>query len=222
MSTKRQINLHLVLTIFLGIGMVVFGVLAIIAWRDNQDIHNNLDQKVAAATAIAVEKQKKEDKAAFDKANELPYRTYTADSVDGGFSLDVPKNWSIFSGHNNGPNRQLQLIAGPNAVKVNYAPNANNTLPFQVQLVDKSISSVNREWQDRIKTYKQRKKVLVNSSVSVSGITASKYEGIIDDKNHNGIVVTLPVRDKTMIISTDSVQYKEQFNAMLSSAKITP
>jgi translation initiation factor 2 gamma subunit (eIF-2gamma) len=83
MKQTGEVNLHLVLTIFLGFGMVLFGVLAIVAYQDNHHTQTHLSALNATAAAQAAVTQKKVDTIANAKANELPYQTYIADPVDG-------------------------------------------------------------------------------------------------------------------------------------------
>src|SRR5438876_441811 len=86
-----QANIHLILTFFLGFGMVLFGVLAVLAYEDSSNIHATLDEKSQAAGDAAAKKQKATDDMANTKANEQPYRVYTASAVDGSFTLQIPK-----------------------------------------------------------------------------------------------------------------------------------
>ncbi|HSX41179.1 MAG TPA: hypothetical protein VLF21_00880 [Candidatus Saccharimonadales bacterium] len=218
MHNGGRVNLHIVLTIFLGLGMVLFGVLAVIAYNHDAVTTANLNDTVSRAKAAAAADQKKLDDAANIKANELPYRTYTALPVDGGFSLNIPKSWSLYAGHNSTDSVvQLDLIADLDVVN-NYLNNkVINTHAFHLQLLNKTQTNVIRSYDDKIK-----KKDVSSKTVQVSGINATWLEGAIDDQRHNGVVVILPIRDKTMVISTDSHDYLSEFNNILSQAKIIP
>lgn len=197
--------------------MVLFGILAIIAYRDNTYIHTNLNILNAKAAQEAADEQKKLDDAAYIKANQLPFRTYTAEPVNGGFQLQIPKNWSLYAGNNTTALTQLDLASSPDVVVVNSGPNAVNTHAFHLQLRKASAASINKTFEARLK-----KKTLTSRGVIVSGIQGTWFEGTIDDQRHNGVVVVLPVRDKTMVISTETRNYLDEFNKILSTAKIIP
>jgi hypothetical protein len=220
MKQRGSISLHLVLTIFLGIGMVLFGVLAILAYNDNTYIHNNLKVLESQAAADASTQQKNSDDAANIRANELPYRTYTADPVDGSFQLQIPKDWSLYVGENNSSGTTpLDIAADPNYVLYNLSSGNNviNTDAFHLQLQNRSVQQVVQGYDSQIKN-----KELTSKAVTVSGISATWLQGTIDNERHDGVVVIVPTRDQTMVIWTDSLDYLNEFNTILASAKIYP
>ena len=216
MNNRGTVNLHLVLTVFLGFGMVLFGVLAVLAYSDNERVHRDLNQTVAQAKSQAAAEQKKTDDEANRVANELPYREYVADAVDGGFKLQIPKNWSIYVGHNSGQ-AQLDLASNPDKVTYNLSPGAINTQAFHLQVLKKSQQDVVRGYADLIK-----KKKLASRGIKVSGISGTYFEGQIDSNRHNGAVIVLAVRDKTMTISTEDRTYLAEFNKIVETASINP
>lgn len=211
-----EVNLHLILTIFLAFGMVIFGVLAVVAYNQNTTTQDNHNQLVASAVQKATTKQKEIDSEANRKAGDLPYKTYTASGVDGGFQLQIPKSWSIYAAHNPTGTTQLDLAANPNVVDYTL-PNNTGTSALKLQLLRTSV-------QETVKNYDQRvkKKQLTSKGITVSGISGTWLEGQIDEQRHNGVVIILAVRDKTMIISTQDRTYLDEFNKIISTAKITP
>lgn len=219
MQQPATINLHLVLTIFLGIGMVLFGVLATLAYKDNTYIHNNLSALQTTAASKAAATQQHTDTIANTKAGELPYRTYTADPVDGSFSLQIPKDWSLYVGHNLSSTIPLDIAADPDVVTYNLGSGVSviNSHAFHLQLVDESVQTAIKAYDAQIK-----KGLLSSKSVQVSGISATWLEGSIDSQRHDGIVVVVPTRSQTLLIWTDSHDYVSEFNTILASAKIYP
>jgi hypothetical protein len=217
MQQRGAVSLHLVLTIFLGLGMVLFGVLAVIAFSDNENIHATLDQRVASAQSQAKEEQKQQDAEENRKANDLPYRLYKAEAIDGGFQLQIPKTWSLYVGRNSSGTTQVDLAADPNVVIQNLGPGALNTHAFRLQLLRKNQTEIVKSYDAGIK-----KKKLSSKGITVSGIPATQFDGEIDSQRHNGSVVVLAVRDKTMILSTEDPKYRDEFNKILSTAVINP
>jgi hypothetical protein len=217
MESSRNINLHLILTIFLGFGMVLFGVLAVVAFRDNETTQAGHTKAVAAARAEAAKQQKEKDDTEAIKANELPYRTFTAQPIDGGFSFQIPKNWSLYVGRSAVGKTQLDLAADPDAVVYNLGASAINSHAFKVQLLRTTPQEVVKTFDDKIK-----KKMITSKGANVSGISGTWLEGSIDDQRHNGVIIILPLRDKTLTISTDDRKYLSEFNTILAAAKIIP
>lgn len=219
---QRQINLHLVLTIFLGLGMVLFGVLAVKAFQDKEFVNNNLDKLVQESSDRAVAEQKAKDEEAYRIANQEPFRTFIADPVDGGFELQIPKNWSIYAGRNTASQTQLDMISDPNAIIRNLTANAINTHAFRLQIVRRSQQEVVKSYDRYVKEKDPQTKqaMLKGSAVSVSGIRGTRLEGRLDEDRHSGAVVIIPFRDKTMVMITENPKYLPEFNKILETAKI--
>lgn len=217
MNQRGEVNLHLLLTIFLGIGMVLFGVLAVYAYTEREDAVNNLNVKVKAAVTKAVEAQKKQDAEENRKANDLPYRVYTADQLDGGFQLQIPKSWSLVANKNVDPTTQLEMLSNPNVVVDNQAQGAINTQGFKMLLLKKSQTEVIKNYDALVKSKK-----VTSKGVQVSGISATRFEGQIDNQRHTGVAIVFPVRDKTVVMITENMNYKDEFEKIVSTAKINP
>ncbi len=197
--------------------MVLFGALAVYAYTEREDAVNNLNVKVKAAVTRAVEDQKKKDAEENRKANDLPYRVYTADQLDGGFQLQIPKSWSLVANKNVDPTTQLEILSNPNAVVDNQAQNAINTQGFKMLLLKKSQTEVIKNYDALVK-----QKKVTSKGTTVSGIAATRFEGQIDNQRHTGIVIVFPVRDKTVVLITENMNYKDEFEKIVSTAKINP
>ncbi len=212
------LNLHLILTVFLGIGMTLFGVVAVYTYAESSNIKRTQAQRIAEAEKQAAAKQKGADELSNRIANQQPFRTFTAEVVDGAFKLQVPKNWSMYYARSSNGQTQVDLMADPNVV-VNNLPqqSSQNTHAFRLQLLRKTMQETVKPFSELVK-----KKQLTNSSVTVSGITGSKFEGILDTQRHNGVVIVLPVRDKTIVLTTEDKTYINEFNAIVEAAKINP
>lgn len=217
MNQRGQVNLHLLLTIFLGVGMVLFGALAVYAYMEREDAVDNLNIKVKAAVTKAVEAQKKQDTEENRKANDLPYRVYAADQIDGGFQLQIPKSWSLVANKNADPSTQLEILSNPNAVVNNMAQNAINTQGFKMLLLKKSQTEVIKNYDALVK-----QKKVTSKAAQVSGISATRFEGQIDNQRHTGVAIVFPVRDKTVVMITENMNYKDEFEKIVSTAKINP
>lgn len=217
MYEQKRISLHLILTIFLAVGMLIFGGLAVYAFRDNEYVRTNLDTIVKKEVTQAREDQKQLSAEENRKANDLPFKTFTAEAVDGGFQLPIPKTWSIYYGRNTGGKTQVDFAANPEAVTINLNRDGRSTQAFRLQLLRESQSSVVKGYDSAIK-----QKKVTSKGVKVSGIDATQLEGSIDDQRHEGVVIIVPVRDKTMLLSTEDKRYLNEFNAIVAGAKINP
>ena len=213
-----EISLHLILTIFLGIGMALFGILAVVSYTDSRNIHATFNDRVKTSTTSAIATTKAKDKEEFRIASELPYRTFTAEPTDGSFEIQIPKNWSIYTGRSTTGVNQLNLISDPQAVVENLPANTpNNTHALRLQIIRRTPAEVLRSYDDKLK-----KNSLKSSPTTVSGISGTRLEGLLDDQKHTGVAIILAVRDKTMLLSTENNSYLNEFNKIITDAKINP
>lgn len=217
MYEQKRISIHLILTIFLAIGMVVFGVLAVLAYRDNEYVRGNLNSLVKEESQRAREQQKQQDAEANRKANDQPFKTFTAEAVDGGFQLQIPKTWSIYYGRSSSGQTQVDFAANPDVVTMNLGRDARNTQAFRLQLRREAQSAVIKDYEALLK-----QKKLTSKGVKVSGLDATQFEGTIDSQRHEGAVIVVAVRDKTIVLSTEDKRYLNEFNAIVAAAKINP
>ncbi|HUC87433.1 MAG TPA: hypothetical protein VMR75_03920 [Candidatus Saccharimonadales bacterium] len=216
MRQRGEINLHLVLTLFLGFGVVLFGVLAILAYNDNTSTQNHLSQLNAKAAAAAATKQQHIDTVANTKATEVPYQTYTADPVYGGFQLQIPKGWSIYVAKNVSSGTALEVIADPGIVVNDEGENAINTHEFELKLENASLVDVNTNYTTNLQN-----KTLTSRAATVAGIPATWYQGAIDNDRHTGVAVTFQDRNQVMVLTTDTMDYLSEFQTILNTAKIS-
>jgi hypothetical protein len=210
-----QVNLLLLLAIFFGIGTVLFGALAVVAFNQRNQSQATIDNQITRAVTKAKADQKKASDEQHAKENQLPYRTYTAAQADGAFQLQIPKNWSLYAERANVGQTQLTLIANLDAVTVNKG--GNNTQPFKLQLLRQTALDVVKKYQQDIKTKK-----IAAKTVKVSGIDATQLEGVLDTERHDGVMIIVPVRDKALVFVTESRSYVKEFSEIVGTAKINP
>lgn len=208
-----QVNLLLLLAIFFGVGTVLFGTLAIIAYSQRNQALTTVNAQISKAVTKAKTDQKKASDDQHAIENQLPYRTYIADKTDGSFELQIPKNWSVYAERATSGENQLLMIASLDAVTVNKT--GLNTQPFKMQLIRKSALDVVKKYQQDIK-----KKKLTTKTIRVAGIEATQLEGVLDADRHNGIMVIVPVRDKSMVFITESHSFLKEFSEIVGTAKI--
>jgi hypothetical protein len=158
--------------------------------------------------------QKRADEERFELLNRSPYRSYKAPIIFGGFEIKFPKNWNVYSVENSNSPQQINLTAHPDFVK--QVSGIDNVYALRVLLVRTPYDQMMKQHQDDVK----QKKIKL-SSITISGIEGSRYEGKFDGK-HDGSTVLLPVRDKTIVIATDDKRFLPEFNQILTQANIVP
>lgn len=174
----------------------------------------NLDAAKKQSFSDGQADQHQKDEQAFLQQSETPYKSYIAPEQFGGFTIKYPKNWSAYSEENLNATSQVNLVADPDLVK-NVA-NQDNPHALHVMLIRATYADSVKQHAEDIKQNKYKM-----SDTTVSGIKGTMYTGKFDGK-HDGFLVLLPVRDKTIAISTDDKKYSNEYNTVLAQSSITP
>lgn len=169
-----------------------------------------------AASEKEIEKQAalEADRVKDEEEAKLPYRSYFAPQAYGNFEIKFPKNWNVYSLQNEGATKQMDLRIHPDNVTVVTAQNGEYA--FRLELIQQNIDKSKRNMEQRVKN----KKVTLRDT-SVSGIAGVRYEGEWADKR-NGVMIIVPVRDKSLYLYTDGDKYRAEYEEILKQSKIIP
>lgn len=215
---RGEVNLLVVALGVMVAFVLVFAGLFISSYMKERAATKNLNIKTAAAYAqgkdAGAKAQKAADEASARVAAETPYDTYTAPSAFGDFVIKYPKDWSSWVKEVAGGSTQVEFIATPDIVKV--LPDNSINYAQHITLVNNTYENVKVSYDQRIKAKK-----VTAASATVSGISGTRYTGDYDTR-HTGIVVLVPVRDKTMVFTCENTRYQSEFEATLKQSTIRP
>lgn len=203
-----------VITIVLLLAAIGF---AAWAYMSMQDYKNNSDKKVAAA----VEKAKQEESAAKDAeyAEKLkdPFKTYQGPSAYGSLNFQYPKTWSAMI--TEGTNKQAPIDG---YFFPDYLPGVQPETAFalRVQVLPGSYSSTSTKYSSAAE--RGEVKISPVSLPKMPDVVGVRIEGQLTQKVR-GILIYLPLRDKTLAISTQNAELVKDFeNIVLSSFTFEP
>lgn len=215
---KGKSNLILILCIVFGILLVLFIGLFINSYMQAQSATKDLNAKRAVSynlgKSAGAKAQKDSDEVAARALAENPYRSYTAPVTFGDFTIKFPKNWSAWVTENINSSNQVELIANPDAIKV--LPDNSVNYALHVYLVNATYADYRQNYDQQVKDKKAK-----STAVTISGIAGTRYEGQYS-QTKSGIIVLIPVRDKTMVLSTENTKYSSEFSQVLSQSTIKP
>ncbi len=213
-STRGEVNILLISTLLLGLSTLIFGILAIYAYTNNQQTQKATDVLKAASYKQGQAAQRDADNKEYATANALPYRQYKAPDLYGNFVISFPKNWNAYVIEDQTALTQVNLLLHPVAVKLDRSIRTN-LYAFRALLINQKQSTLyDTYYKNAVKAGR-----LTEKSVTVSGIGATWLDGKFDAE-HNGIIVLVPVRDKTLEFITDSHDFVDEFNQILKQSTI--
>ncbi len=208
---KEKSNLglivSLVITVVLLLGALGFGIWAFMGMEDYK---NNSDQKSAAAVVIAQQQTSTAKDKEFVEKEKNPLKEYKGPAAFGTINLKYPKTWGGF----------VTEASGTSGIPVdayfhpNFVPGLQSGTDFalRVKVVNKSYADQVKQFESKVKQGKV--KVSPYTLPKVSGAVGSRVEGEVN-AGQQDILVLLPLRDKTIEISTESNQFRSDFDSII-------
>jgi hypothetical protein len=206
MSVRNQsgaINILLIPLILLGLFFI--GALSFAAWayQGRQDYKNNVDQKISDAVVVAKQQESTVKDKEFAEKEKSPFKTYNGPSAYGSISLQYPKTWSGYVSDNTGNDPYVDGYFYPGVVPT--VTNDKAVFALRIQVVQQSYSDVLTSFQNSV----DEGKITVSpyKLPKVPSVVGSRLEGQVENEK-TGTMILLPMRDKTLKIWTNAVQFR--------------
>lgn len=190
----------------LGFGMWAFG--------ERQDYKNNVDKKIAAAVAIAKQQEGTIKDKQYAEAAKLPFKTYTGPEQYGSIALQYPKTWSGYVAVGT-DGTVIDGYFNPDIVPSTQDQTA--TFALRMEVVDQSYSEVVESLGDQ-----EGLSIQPYALPKLPNVVGIKASGQIEPEK-KGVIVVLPVRDKTLKLYTESTNFESDFtNNILPNLTFAP
>lgn len=195
-----------VASVILGFFAVIFGAVMIWALVNYNDQKNNVDNKIDVAVLEAQQQQKDKDAEEFAEREKEPYKKFIGPDDLGRVTFEYPKTWSAFVQNDGRDSSTYQAFLHPNVV-----PPVTKGQKFALRMTidSKSYEEVLEKYEKLIE-----KGNLRSSTIKVSGYNGNRLDGSFDDET-KGSAVVFKVRDKTLILQTDSEQFVPDFDSII-------
>jgi hypothetical protein len=207
MHSHRSWIICVVLLSLLLLGALGFGFWA---FSQRQDYKDNSDQKVAAAVGVAKKQTTEKDNQRFAEELKNPLKTYTGPSSYGSISVQYPKTWSAYVNTASSGNAVLDAYFHPDVVPSTTAGGTSKpAIALRIQVLNQAYNDV----------VGSRKSLLDAGQVTAAPFALPKVPSVVGvrytgklPQQLNGIEILLPLRDKTLSITTETDQYLGDFN----------
>lgn len=199
-----------ILAVIFFLGAAGFGAWA---YMERQDYKDNSDKKVDAAVAVAVEKAKSDKDNEFTEKEKEPLRQYKGPDALGSITFQYPKTWSVYEDTSGG---RLKVLAYPKVVPADQS----STYALKVEVIEQSYDSVAKSYENKVKSGELKAKAYALPKLPKN--VGLRLDGVVD-QNKRGAVIILPLRDKTLKITTESEQFVKDFDKnILPNFKFRP
>ena len=195
------------------VGFLALVFIGLFIWMtvNYTDSKTNLDEKIKLAVAEAVDENTDELEADFAEREKYPYETFAGPADYGELSFEYPKTWSVFIEADASNGGDYAAYFNPGEVN----PVSNSTVnALRVSILEDSYETVIAKYN---KEMAKKSSDLTVETITVGGTTATKYTGTIPSSDLSGYIVIFKIRDKAVILQTDSVLFKADFDRLLST-----
>ena len=215
---KKSLNgllIPFILSVLFLLGAIGFGAWA---YMGKMDYKNNVDPKIAAAVTIAQQETSTSKDKEFVEKEKNPFKEYKAAQIAGSLSLQYPKTWSAFVTEDLNGSTLVDGYFHPN-----FVPGFQSGTDFALR-----VKVVSRDYASELKQYEGKAK---SGKVTISPYKAPKLDASTVGARITGEIntgqqdtmVLFPLRDKTIVISTESAQFVGDFdNIILANLTFTP
>lgn len=210
-ASKQSSFIKTIAIVMLSLLALTFiGLFIWILLRYNE-VNDDVEGKIAMARIAAKEEQEAYDEKKYAEEEKKPYLDFAGPADYGELSFKYPKTWSVFIAEDatNGGDFKAYL----NPLQVNPISNKNIDA-LRVTIRNKDFESVAAEYQ---KAMDKRDSNLSMETITVQGAVANKYTGTIPGTEFNGYIVIFKIRDKTAILQTDSILFKDDFDKLIET-----
>ncbi len=209
-NSRRHMNglliPFIIVTLFL-LGAIGFGIWAF----TERDLYMNKTNEVVEREVARAEKAVAETKdKQFLEDEKKPLKEYKGPSAYGGISIMYPKTWSAQVTEQAQGTTPVDGFFHPNFVP---GPQSGTAFALRVQILDTPYNEVAKTLESQVKIGKL--KAAPYRASKVPGENAGmRLDGEVS-LGKQGSIVLLPLRDKTIKIYTENVQFMKDFDEII-------
>lgn len=200
-----------IVIIIVSLIAVTFIGLFIWMFMQYNDVQTDVEGQISVAVAEAKDEQSAKMEAEFLEREKYPYKTFSGPADYGELTFEYPKTWSVYVAEDAANGGDFSAYFNPIQVDAISDETIN---ALRVHVLNESFESVTEEYQDYLDDKDSNLSV---ESVEINGTTANLYSGTIPDTELSGYIVIFKIRDKTAILQTDSVFFKEDFDKLIET-----
>lgn len=208
---KRLSTVHIIIIVLLSLFSVVFLGLFIWAFINYNDVKSDVDAQISYAVNEAVSNREDELEKEFAEREKEPYKTFAGPADYGELGFKYPKTWSVYVDYDFTKGGDYNAYLNPGEVNKVGKETVN---ALRVSILNKSYDDVIAEYERKASSNNSN---LTSQSITVNKTVATEYIGTIPNSSLSGYIVIFKIRDKAVILQTDSVLFKADFDKLLST-----
>ena len=216
---KKDISGLIKTIVIILVSLIAVTFIGLFIWMFMQynEVQTDVEGQIGLAVAEAKDEQAAKDEAEFFEREKNPYKTFSGPADYGQLTFNYPKTCSVYVAAAATDGGDFNAYFNP--VQVD-AVGKDTINALRVTIKNKSFEDVIEEYQrimDRKDSGLTVQSVVIGDAEKNSEVTANRYTGKIPNTDLNGFIVVFKIRDKTVILQTDSVIFENDFNELLET-----
>lgn len=203
MKKGHGLLIPLIVSILLFLIAAGFGLWA---FGQRNDYKNNSDKKSAAAVSKAVQEAEAKKEADFLEREKEPLTEYNGPAAFGSIKIKYPKTWSAFVTENDKDNTPIKGYFHPTFVP---GLQSGTAMALRIEIIETDYTNELGKFDSASKNGKVKV-----TPYTHQGITGARIDGEVA-KDKKGSTVLLPLRDKTLKLTTESENFVADFNDII-------
>ena len=218
-TQKKDISGLIKTIVIILVSLIAVTFIGLFIWMFMQynEVHTDVEGQISVAVAEARDDQAMKDEAEFFEREKYPYKVFSGPADYGQLTFEYPKTWSVYVAAAATKGGDFNAYFNPNQVDTVGKDTIN---ALRVTIRNKSFEEVTEEYQramDKKDSGLTVQSVVIGDAEKNSEVTANRYTGKIPNTDLNGFIVIFKIRDKTVILQTDSVLFEEDFDKLLET-----
>lgn len=213
-KTIAIIALSLVSVTFVGLFLWMFTEYSVIKTDEDARIAKAVNDAKSEVTT------KLEDE--FAEREKNPYNTFAGPIDYGSLTFEYPKTWSVYIANDASNGGDFEAYLNPGEV---YTVSNTTINGLRVKILNTPFDAAVAGYQPSLEVGKNGEPPAMRlESITVgqnNDIVANLYIGIIPGTEFQGYVVVFKLRDKTVILQTDSVLFEADYQNILSTVRVS-
>ena len=217
-TTKKDLRSLIKTIAIIALSLVSVTFIGLFIWMfvQYENAHTDVEGQIADAVVKAVDENTTKLEDLFTEREKYPFKTFAGPADYGELTFEYPKTWSVYVAKDASSGGDFEAYFNP--VEVNeVSDDTINSLRLiiKTEAFDEVAADYQKELEGSDATLKLES-VTIGKGVD---ITANRYTGIIPGTELNGFIVIFKIRDKTVIMQTDSVLFQNDYDTLLSTVR---
>lgn len=205
-NSRKTVELvALIITSLLAITFIGLFIWKYIEW---DSVKTDVDGQIDAAVAIAVSENTTKLENDFLEREKHPYKNFVGPADYGSLSFEYPKTWNIYIAKEATNGGDFEAYLNPGEV-LPVSATSINALRVTIRTV--SFENAIKPYDGLIKNGK-----LSVTTRDVGGTIANVYTGELPSKIQ-GIVAIFKIRDKSVLVQTDAMLFRDEYFRLLDT-----